>query len=285
LDGVDLSYANLTGVNATNTSLVGANLSFVNWTDACIDWSTLQGVTLDGVHGRLRRNSSTSPFPTLPSAYRAVSRPTQLVTTTQAENDVYHVIGPHVRLNGANLSDCDLSNLDLTGVLFTDAICNRWTRFANTTLTLVSDGLVCPFEDAPTENLPASYRFIQVTGDATTPDASRLYIAGPGVTLTGVDLSNTDLSNLDLSRSRLDNVRLGGATLDGVQLTDAILTGVCGMFKVSDSAKFPTVPKKYAVYPSPRNPRIPIYRFCLQTAFRARMRIFKSGISGSGISG
>jgi hypothetical protein len=32
---------------------------------------------------------------------------------------------------------------------------------------------------------------------------------------------------------------------------------------------------------SPRNPRIPIYRFCLQTAFRARMRIFKSGISGS----
>ncbi len=35
---------------------------------------------------------------------------------------------------------------------------------------------------------------------------------------------------------------------------------------------------------SPRNPRIPIYRFCLQTAFRARMRIFKSGISGSGHS-
>jgi hypothetical protein len=34
--------------------------------------------------------------------------------------------------------------------------------------------------------------------------------------------------------------------------------------------------------PSPRNHRIPIYRFCLQTAFRARMRIFKSGISGSG---
>ncbi len=32
---------------------------------------------------------------------------------------------------------------------------------------------------------------------------------------------------------------------------------------------------------SPRNHRIPIYRFCLQTAFRARMRIFKSGISGS----
>ncbi len=37
--------------------------------------------------------------------------------------------------------------------------------------------------------------------------------------------------------------------------------------------------KRFAI--SPRNPRIPIYRFCLQTAFRARMRIFKSGISGS----
>jgi hypothetical protein len=33
---------------------------------------------------------------------------------------------------------------------------------------------------------------------------------------------------------------------------------------------------------SPRNPRIPIYRFCLQTAFRASTCIFKSVISGSG---
>ncbi len=32
----------------------------------------------------------------------------------------------------------------------------------------------------------------------------------------------------------------------------------------------------------PRNPRIPIARFDIQTAFRARMSIFKSGISGSG---
>ncbi len=29
-------------------------------------------------------------------------------------------------------------------------------------------------------------------------------------------------------------------------------------------------------------PRLPIYRLCLQTAFRARMSIVKSGISGSG---
>ncbi len=33
---------------------------------------------------------------------------------------------------------------------------------------------------------------------------------------------------------------------------------------------------------SPRNPRFPIYRFSSQTAFRARVSIFKSGISGSG---
>jgi hypothetical protein len=32
----------------------------------------------------------------------------------------------------------------------------------------------------------------------------------------------------------------------------------------------------------PQNPRIPIVRFDIQTAFRARMSIFKSGISGSG---
>ncbi len=31
----------------------------------------------------------------------------------------------------------------------------------------------------------------------------------------------------------------------------------------------------------PRNPRFPIYRLCLQTSFRTRMRIFQSGISGS----
>jgi hypothetical protein len=33
--------------------------------------------------------------------------------------------------------------------------------------------------------------------------------------------------------------------------------------------------------PRPRNPRIPIVRFDIQTAFRARMNIFKSGISWS----
>jgi hypothetical protein len=33
---------------------------------------------------------------------------------------------------------------------------------------------------------------------------------------------------------------------------------------------------------SPRNPRFPIYRRCIQTTFHARMSIFKSGISGSG---
>ncbi len=32
---------------------------------------------------------------------------------------------------------------------------------------------------------------------------------------------------------------------------------------------------------SPRNPRFPIYRLCLQTTFPVRMSIFKSGISGS----
>jgi hypothetical protein len=32
---------------------------------------------------------------------------------------------------------------------------------------------------------------------------------------------------------------------------------------------------------SPRNPRFPIYRVCLQTKFRARVSNFKSGISGS----
>ena len=32
---------------------------------------------------------------------------------------------------------------------------------------------------------------------------------------------------------------------------------------------------------SPRNPRFPIVHFDLQTAFRARVSIFKSGISGS----
>ena len=31
---------------------------------------------------------------------------------------------------------------------------------------------------------------------------------------------------------------------------------------------------------SPRNPRFPIYRLCLQTTFHVRMSIFKSGISG-----
>jgi hypothetical protein len=35
---------------------------------------------------------------------------------------------------------------------------------------------------------------------------------------------------------------------------------------------------------SPRNPRFPIYRLCLQTTFPARVSIFKSGISGSDCS-
>ena len=37
----------------------------------------------------------------------------------------------------------------------------------------------------------------------------------------------------------------------------------------------------WCVGTSPRNPRFPIVHFVIQSAFRARMSIFKSGISGS----
>ncbi len=39
--------------------------------------------------------------------------------------------------------------------------------------------------------------------------------------------------------------------------------------------------KQSSESPIPHNPQIPIVLFDLQTAFRARMKIFKSGISGS----
>jgi hypothetical protein len=56
------------------------------------------------------------------------------------------------------------------------------------------------------------------------------------------------------------------------------------MLPFTASELFQTGSQPSAGTASPRNPRFPIYRSCLQTTFPARMSIFKSGISRSGYS-
>ncbi len=50
---------------------------------------------------------------------------------------------------------------------------------------------------------------------------------------------------------------------------------------VGNFRKWRAVSKNTRLATSPRNPRFPIYRLCIQTTFPARMSISKSGISGS----
>ena len=116
LTGADLSYVDLSDTFLNGANLTNVNLSYATLTGSGAD---LTGTTLTGVQS----GSINSSQLILPPGWQLV---------------VGYIIGPGANLTGANLMDVDLTNADLTGADLTGAILTGATGAAhyNSTTTL-----------------------------------------------------------------------------------------------------------------------------------------------------
>jgi len=192
LTGADLSYVDLSDTFLNGANLTNVNLSYATLTGSGAD---LTGTTLTGVQS----GSINSSQLILPPGWQLV---------------VGYIIGPGANLTGANLMDADLTNVNLTGADLTGAHLDGATLTGATLTGVISGGIT-----GPPASLPTDWRFVDG------------YLIGPyadltGATLTGADLTwPTNLSGANLNRATLTGANLTGAALTNANLLGATLTG------------------------------------------------------------
>ena len=209
LTGADLSYVDLSDTFLNGANLTNVNLSYATLTGSGAD---LTGTTLTGVQS----GSINSSQLILPPGWQLV---------------VGYIIGPGANLTGANLMDVDLTNADLTGADLTGADLTganltganltgatlTGTDLEGATLNTVAFnmwGLISGGITGPPASLPTDWRFVDG------------YLIGPYADLTGATLTGADLTwPTNLSGANLTGATLTGADLTGAALTDATLTG------------------------------------------------------------
>jgi uncharacterized protein YjbI with pentapeptide repeats len=206
LTGADLSYVDLSDTFLNGANLTNVNLSYATLTGSGAD---LTGTTLTGVQS----GSINSSQLILPPGWQLV---------------VGYIIGPGANLTGANLMDVDLTNADLTGADLTGAI------LTGATLTGAHlDGATLTGADLEGATLTGATLTGVISGGITGPPASlptdwKLvdgYLIGPFADLTGATLTGAELSNTNLFGANLNSAILTGANLTGAVLTNADLPG------------------------------------------------------------
>ena len=170
--GVDLSGAVLTGTDLSGTVFTNANIQ-----NARLASTTLVNVRSGGIRG--------VPA-SLTSGYAVVND----------NSSGAYIVGNHVDLSGANLTNCVLTGLDVTGANMYGAVMLN----AKTGPNLAGPPAVFP---------SPSYNYV-------VSSASGGFLIGPGVDVSGANLSNANLSNYDFR----------GANLTGVDFSGCILTNV-----------------------------------------------------------
>ena len=218
LTGADLSGVDMSGVVLTSTDFTGANLTNAVLRNATLTTANLSGATITGI---LTGNITGLTTATLPS---------DSYVARGGGGSVGWIVGPGVKLVGANLSSTDLTDLVITGCDISGA------NFASATITgLRSGGLL---------NGAAG-----TAGSATMPNAATSVrgsavgngmIVGPGVSLVGANLDGVDLS---------------GATFTGADINGAIFTTTTNLTNIttgelrnSGLATFPATPPQATAY-------------------------------------
>jgi uncharacterized protein YjbI with pentapeptide repeats len=166
--------ANLKNANLANQNLAGVTLSFADMTGA-----NLTNVSSGGIDGIASE---------LPAFWTVVSG---------------YLFGPGANLQGADLSNAELFDLNINGV---DLSGTSLLQLKSARLTGTPSGL------------PAGWR---VLGG---------YLLGPTADLesaemAGLDLSGQNLAGANLKWARLQLTNLSGANLEGADLTNAFLAG------------------------------------------------------------
>ena len=177
--------ADLSGADFTNVSLYGAILNLANLTNAIFVSSDLSGANLTGatIANIISRGVVGLATTTLPTGY--ISRGGS-------------IFGNNVRITSANLT-----NADLSGILFTNSNVSG-AIFTGATLTNIrTAGLT----GTSTATLPAGYVFRN--GVIVGPSVSLIGSALSSVDLSGISIAGTDLSGTDLSGANLTNLVSG----------------------------------------------------------------------------
>jgi uncharacterized protein YjbI with pentapeptide repeats len=218
LTGADLSGVDMSGVVLTSTDFTGANLTNAVLRNATLTTANLTGATITGI---LTGNITGLTTATLPS---------DSYVARGGGGSVGWIVGPGVKLVGANLSSTDLTDLVITGCDISGA------NFASATITgLRSGGLL--------------HGAAGTAGSATMPNAATSVrgsavgngmIVGPGVSLVGANLDGVDLS---------------GATFTGADINGAIFTTTTNLTNIttgelrnSGLATFPATPPQATAY-------------------------------------
>jgi|GEM_PF-73962 len=219
--GADLQNVNFGSANLSNRDLSWANISGAN----------LSGATLTGVIASNVTSSSTTRLP-----------------VGWSVNNGY-LVGPGVNLSNADLSGMDLSGANVSNANFTSAIFSGTTlRRANVTganfsstspAGLVTGGLIGTAATLPTGWTQQAGWFLgqnaNLTGlNLTGTDLTGLNLSGANLTnalLTNVNLTNANLSSANLKNTKLSGVNLSGATLTGATTT----TGITGTTLTSNA--------------------------------------------------
>ena len=221
LTGADLSYVDLSDTFLNGANLTNVNLSYATLTGSGAD---LTGTTLTGVQS----GSINSSQLILPPGWQLV---------------VGYIIGPGANLTGANLMDVDLTNADLsgadlsganlsganlTGATLTGADLTAANLTAANLTNAILTGAILTGADLDGADLTG------VTSGSITELPPTLptnwlpingYLIGPGANLTGADLNNADMYSVDLTGANLTGADLNGANLLVAKLTGADLTG------------------------------------------------------------
>ena len=185
LDGLDLSYANLTSTNFDNAKLTNINLHQSKFTPS------LEGTTTKGIRGR-------------PATFGV------LIVNG-------YILAEGVTLAGANLSYANLSNKTITGIDFSKANLSgatlSGTRFVDVTLKNAKldnaslDRAVfdrCDLSGASIQRVKATSASF-VSADLQRADLS--YSIFTGANLSNSNIYSVRIFNTDLSKVRMDGIR------------------------------------------------------------------------------
>ena len=218
LAGADLSAVDMSGIVLTSTDFTGANLTNANLRNATLTTANLSGATVTGLLTGSIVGLTTA---TLPSA---------AYVARGGGGSVGWIVGPGVRLVGANLSSTDLTDISIVGCDISGA------NFSGATITrLRSGGLVYGGASAATANVTLPNATTSIRGASGNG-----YLVGPHVSLAGANFNGIDLSGA---------VFTGADIRDAIFTTTTVLTNITtGELRNANTATFPATPPQSTAY-------------------------------------
>jgi uncharacterized protein YjbI with pentapeptide repeats len=217
--GADLQNVNFGSANLSNQDLSWANISGAN----------LSGANLTGVIASNVTSSSTTRLP-----------------IGWSVNNGF-LVGPGANLSNADLSGMDLSGANVSNANFTSATFSGTTlRRANVTganfsstspAGLVTGGLIGTAATLPTGWTQQAGWFLGQNANLTGLNLTGTDLTGlnlSGANLTNALLTNVNLTNANLSSANLKNTKLSGVNLSGVNLASVTGTGITGTLLTSN---------------------------------------------------